>query len=134
MAEPAQYLDLEGLQYYTDWLRKKILNIKPINTTTNTTYTFSLSGNERAHIIPVVDKPVNITFTANNKQNSTVTQEVYFTMGSTLKPVTLGSPTPNGIKWVKTPTFNANKTYLISVTITNVEGTQYPVGMFVEMD
>ena len=134
MAEPAQYLELEGLQYYTDWLRKKILNITPINTTTNTTYTFSLSGNERAHIVPVVDKPVNITFTANNKQNSTVTQEVYFTMGSTLKTVTLGSPTPNGIKWVKTPIFNANKTYLISVTITNVSGTQYPVGMFVEMD
>lgn len=132
MAEPAQYLDLEGLQYYTDWLRKKILNITPINTTTNTTYTFSLSGNERAHIIPVVDKPVNITFTANNKQNSTVTQEVYFTMGSTLKTVTLESSTP--IKWVKTPIFNANKTYLISLTITNVNGTQYPVGMFVEMD
>ena len=134
MADPAQYLDFEGLQYYTNWLRKKILTIKPINTTTSTTYTFSLSGNEHAHIIPVVDKPVNITFTANNTQNSTVTQEVYFTMGSTLKSVTLGSPTPSGIKWVKTPIFNANKTYLISVTITNVEGTQYPVGMFVEMD
>lgn len=132
MADPAQYLDLEGLQYYTDWLRKKILNIKPINTTTGTSYTVSLSGNERAHIIPDVDKPVNITFTTNNKRDSTITQEVYFKMGSTLKPIALISSTP--IKWVKSPIFNANKTYLISVTITNVNGTQYPVGMFVEMD
>lgn len=131
---PTQYLDFKGLQYYTKWLREKILKITPVNETDFIDYEIILSGNERAHIVPIVDKPVNIKFGPNDKRNSTITQEVYFTMGDVLTTVAFESPTQDDIKWVKTPIFYTNKTYLISVTITNVEGIQYPVGMFVEMD
>lgn len=131
---PAQYLDFKGLQYYTKWLREKLLKITPVNETPFNDYEIILSGNERAHIVPIVDKPVTIKFGPNDTRNSTITQEVYFTMGDVITTVAFESPTQDDIKWVKTPIFYTNKTYLISVTITNVEGIQYPVGMFVEMD